>query len=80
MPAWPDIDDDFCILGDEHFFVRAQADVWVEISEDDFKRLADVWEIEGREAEPPVPGRLESGATVRVRLSPVGERPVLDAD
>jgi hypothetical protein len=79
MPDWPDSDEELCILGDERFFVRAQPDVWVEISEDDFKRLADVWEIEGREAEGPVPGVLESGEAVRVRLRPVGEAPVVDA-
>ena len=73
-------DDDFRIIDDERFFIRAQPDVWVEISEDAFKRFADVWEIDGREAEPPVPGRLESGDSVRVRLTPLGERPVVDAD
>lgn len=73
-------DPDFRVVDDERFFVRAQDDIWVEISEDAFKRFADVWEIEGREAEPPVDGRLADGREVRLRLRPVGEPPVLDAD
>jgi hypothetical protein len=71
-------DGEFRIIDDERFYVRAQGDVWVEISEDAFKRLSDVWEIEGREAEPPVDGKLEDGRAVKVRLTPVGELPVAD--
>ena len=63
-------DPDFRVVDDEHFFIRAQDDVWVEITEDAFKRFVDVWEIEGREAEPPVDGRLADGREVRLRLRP----------
>jgi hypothetical protein len=73
-------DPDFRVEDDERFFIRAQDDVWVEISEDAFKRFADLWEIDGREAEPPTPGRLADGSEVSLRLRPLGEPPAIDAD
>ncbi len=38
MSLMPDVwsDDDFRIIDDERFFVRAQDDAWVEISEEAF--------------------------------------------
>ena len=74
-------DPDFRVIDDERFFIRAEADVWVEISEDAFKRFADVWEIEGREAEPPVPGRLADGSERSPPPAPRSASPrSIDAD
>lgn len=74
-------DGEFRIIDDEQFFVLARLgdeEAWVEISEDAFKRLADVWDIAGREEEGPTPGLLEDGRAVRVRLTPLGERPLAE--
>lgn len=59
------LDDEICIIGGEHYFVRAlihipvigTADVftwnaWVSLSADNFRRMVDNWERPGRESEP----------------------------
>ena len=61
--------------------------VWASLSEDGFKRTVDVWEIEGREQEPPLFGWLSTefplypvptlGLATDVRTRPVGERPLI---
>ena len=66
-----ELDQELCVIDDERFFIHGliqlavhdHADpfewgVWVSLSEDSFKRTADVWEIEGREEEPPMFGWL----------------------
>ncbi|MDX6680840.1 MAG: hypothetical protein QOG94_879 [Solirubrobacteraceae bacterium] len=90
-----------CIIGGEHFFVRAiirlavldAADefewgVWVSLSEPSFMRMNDLWEVAGREEEPPVFGWLASELPVyepstleleaSVHTQPVGLRPLVE--
>jgi hypothetical protein len=95
-----ELDDELCIIRGEQFFVRARIQlpvtggdepfewgVWVSLSEDDFKRMVDVWDIEGREAEPPYAGALATelplyplstlALAAHIRTRPVGERPLV---
>lgn len=64
---------DQCIVDDEHHFMRAELTipiigselsfvwlVWVSQSHDNFFKLADQWEMTGRETEPPTFGWLSS--------------------
>jgi hypothetical protein len=97
------LEQEICIIGDERFFVRAlvrlpvlDADedfewgVWVSLSSDNFTRMADVWEQEGREAEPPMFGWLSTELPVyepstinlktMVHTRPVGLRPLVELE
>lgn len=59
--------DDVCVIDDEHYFLRTtlpmpvngrldgyQIGVWVEVSQDVFQRVGDLWTEPGQAAEPPV--------------------------
>jgi hypothetical protein len=95
-----ELDAELCVVRDEHFFVHGRIQlpvhdhdqpfewgVWTSLSEDSFKRTVDVWEIEGREQEPPLFGWLSTelplypvptlGLATDVRTRPVGERPLI---
>jgi hypothetical protein len=65
------LSDDICIVRAEHFYVQGNIHIWVaELSENftwgvwvslsaaNFSRTLDLWEAEGREAEPPYFGWL----------------------
>ena len=61
--------------------------VWVKVSEADFFRMSDLWDTEGREAEPPFEGCLNTSLPlypetldlpVRIRTQPVGVRPQVE--
>jgi hypothetical protein len=90
-----------CVIEGEHFFVRGRVcvavtdtdelfewGVWVSLSEDDFLRMSELWDSEGREAEEPVFGWLSSdlpiyepstlGLETTVRTQPVGVRPLVE--
>lgn len=92
-----------CILNGEHFFVRGRiripvldADedfewgVWVSLSEENFVRMGDAWEQEGREREEPMFGWLSNELSVYdeptlnlpalVRTQPVGLRPLVELE
>jgi hypothetical protein len=95
---------DQCIVDERQFYLRGRIPVpvlgqdepfiwgvWASVSQKDFLRTNELWNVSGREAEPPFLGRLNSeiplyGDTlnlpVRVRTQIVGRRPhfeVLDA-
>jgi hypothetical protein len=57
-----EMNDDLCIIDDEHFFIRGCIeipvidgegpfiwDVWVSLSEANFNKINDYWDVEGRE-------------------------------
>ena len=90
-----------CIIASEQFFVRAiirlavldAADsfewgVWVALDEVSFMRMNALWEVEGREDEPPAHGWLSSylpvyepttlALEVSVHTQPVGLRPLVE--
>jgi hypothetical protein len=65
------LDDEQCVIGGQHFYVRARivipvtdADhdfdwgVWVSLSQTNFERMSDLWTVTGREQEPPYFGWL----------------------
>lgn len=96
---------DQCIIetpGETHFFVRGRLEipvvdedepfawlVWVSLSETSFERASELWEQEGREAEPPFFGRLCDRLPypeptlfleARVHTRPVGQRPFVELE
>ena len=100
--ARAELSSDQCVIDDKQFFIRACLElpvrahaeplswgVWVSVSETSFQRVAELWEVEGREAEPPlfgwlntsVPGYQETrNLNARVRLQPVGTRPIIELE
>jgi hypothetical protein len=88
-----------CIIDDRLHFMRGNLElpvhggdepftwtVWVAVSKRTFARASALWEEEGREREPPYPGKLANelptypstlGLRVRLQERPVGERPLL---
>ena len=67
------VDNDTCIIDDEHYFVRGRLeipvidskevfawDVWVSQSETNFKRTIELMRTKGRESEPPYFGWLSN--------------------
>jgi hypothetical protein len=97
------LEDEVCVIGDEHFFVRGliripvvDADenfewgTWVSLSRDNFTRMSEVWNLEGREDEPPMFGWLSVELPVyepstlnlktMVHTQPVGVRPLIELE
>ena len=88
---------DQCVIDNREFFLRGRIPipihgmekpfiwgVWVEVSPKTFLRALEIWNANGREAEPAFEGYLNSEITpygdtvnliVDVRTQPVGERP-----
>ncbi len=89
-----------CVIEGEHFFVRGRVclpvegtderfewGVWVSLSEENFLRMNELWDQEGREEEAPMFGWLSSDLPVYspstlnletiVHTQPVGLRPVV---
>ena len=91
------IDTDLCVIGNKHFFIRGCLDipimgtrcfftwlVWVSLSQRSFNRAVDLWEVVGRESEPPyfgwlntrIPGYPDtSSLKTNVHTLAVGKRP-----
>ncbi|MGB0580301.1 MAG: DUF2199 domain-containing protein [Limisphaerales bacterium] len=91
------LDGELCIIDGNTFFVRGCLDlpiqgtdetfrwlVWASLSQESFRRCVELWELEGRESEPPYFGWLNTSLsmyedTLNLKLSvqtrPVGERP-----
>ncbi len=93
---------DQCILEQDgtHFFMRGllripvhgrddvlEFGVWASLSEANFERAGELWETQGREAEPPYSGWLSTAIPgypdtmllqVRMHTRPVGERPQVE--
>jgi hypothetical protein len=95
--------EDACVIRGEHFFIRgllwlpvlgSEQDfawgIWVSLSEASFVRAGELWDREGREAEPPMFGWLSSELPVyepstlllktRLHTQPVGIRPRLELE
>src|SRR5690242_14638848 len=66
-----ELGDEQCVIAGQHFFVRARIvipvtdaatefdwGVWVSLSQNNFKRMGDLWTVTGREHEPPYFGWL----------------------
>jgi hypothetical protein len=92
-----ELSSDQCVIDGEHFFILGRILLpvidsphpfiwlaWVSLSEKNFLRSCELWEVEGRETEAPYFGWLQSAlpyepSTLNLRTSvqtmPVGERP-----
>jgi hypothetical protein len=91
------------VIKNEHFFIRGlirlpvlDADasyewgVWVSLSRASFERASELWETEGREAEPPYFGWLSTelppyqpstlNLKTSVQTQPVGLRPLVELE
>ena len=68
-----DLNNDLCIIDEEHFFIRGSLElvvvdndenfawgVWCSLSKDSLKRCYEIWNKKGREAEPPFFGWLST--------------------
>lgn len=94
-----ELSSDQCVIDGEHFFVLGRIVIpvidgpepfvwlaWISLSEKNFARMSELWEVEGRETEPPYFGWLQSAlpypvTTVSLKASvqtmPYGERPLI---
>ncbi|WP_285583832.1 DUF2199 domain-containing protein [Actinoallomurus iriomotensis] len=98
-----ELSSDQCVIKRQAFFVRGLIEipvvdtgevftwgVWVSLSEENFTRAARLWDVPGREAEPPYFGWLStelpiySPTTVELKTNlhtrPVGERPAVELE
>lgn len=94
---------DQCVINGEWFFVHGLIEipvvdcdepfswgVWVSLSKQSYHRMAELWETQGREQEPPYFGWLStdlpvySPTTINLRTHlhtrPVGERPFIEVE
>jgi hypothetical protein len=68
-----EINDDLCVIDDQHYFIRGRLEipilnseehfcwlVWVSLSENNFVRTCQLWEQAGRDKEPPYFGWLQT--------------------
>ena len=98
------LSSDQCVIDEEHFFILGSLEipvldaeedlfswnVWVSLSEQNFDRMLELWETDGRESEPPYFGWLStalpcySETTLNLRTNvhtrPVGERPFIELE
>jgi hypothetical protein len=98
-----ELGEEQCVIGGEHFFVRGRVclpvegseepfewGVWVSLSEENFARVSEQWDEEGREDDPPMFGWLSSELPVyaastlslrtTVHTQPVGVRPLVELE
>ena len=72
-PSRAELGSDQCIIDHQHFFIRACLEipvidatepftwgVWVSLSEQNFGRMSELWETDGRDREPPYFGWLST--------------------
>ncbi len=93
---------DQCIIDGNYFYVLGRLEipildaselfswmVWVSLSEKNFDRMAELWETEGREKEPPYFGWLSTALPcytntmnlkTHVHTQPVGEPPLVELE
>ena len=92
---------DQAVIDASHFFIRGRLEipvtdtsdlfawlVWVEVSEDSFDNMSQLWTVAGREKTPPYDGQLSNrlalyseptlGLKVKLHTRPVGERPFVE--
>ncbi|HZS09300.1 MAG TPA: DUF2199 domain-containing protein [Blastocatellia bacterium] len=97
-----ELSSDACIIDDQHYFIVGNLelliigsdeifswDVWVSLSEKNFKRACNLWNTEGRESEPPyfgwlstsIPGYPETlSLKTNVHAREVGRRPFIELE
>lgn len=99
------LSSDQCVIDNEHFFVLGRLEisvldapdenlfswnVWVSLSEKNFNRATELWEVEGRESEPSYFGWLSTSLPcydentfllkTNVHTRPIGERPFIELE
>lgn len=97
-----DLAPDLCLIDAKEFFIRGCLEipvvdgprpfvwgVWASLSEKSFKRLSEIWEVPGREAEPPFFGWLCTSLPLypetlslktHVHTRPLGQRPFVELE
>jgi len=97
-----ELTSDLCVIGEEHFFIRGCLEipvlegsgpfvwgVWCSLSKENFRRMVQMWEVEGREKEPPYFGWLCTilplypstlHLKTHVHTRPVGQRPFVELE
>jgi len=97
-----ELTSDTCVIDREEFFVRGCLEipvvdgprsfvwgVWVSLSKQNFKRMAELWDAPGRESEPPYFGWLCTSLPLypetvllktNVHTRPVGQRPFVELE
>lgn len=97
-----DLTSDLCVIDEEHFFIRGCVEipvldgpgpfvwgVWCSLSKENFKRTVEMWEVEGRENEPPYFGWLCTALPLypetlhlktHVHTRPLGQRPIVELE
>jgi hypothetical protein len=97
-----ELSSDQCVIDGEHYFVRGALEipvidgdesftwgVWVSLSQKNFERMSELWEMSGRESEPPYFGWLSTALPcypdtlnlkTHVHTRPVGERPLIELE
>jgi hypothetical protein len=97
------LSSDQCVIKGEWFFVHGLIQipvldtgenfswgVWVSLSEENYQRMADLWETPGRESEPPYFGWLSTHLPIyslttlnlktHVHTRAIGERPLIELE
>jgi hypothetical protein len=96
------LSEDLCMIDDQHFFILGNLeipvlgsaeilcwDVWVALSEPQFRRSLELWEKPGRESEPPYFGWLNTrlpcypetlGLKTHAHTREVGDRPAIELE
>ena len=102
--AWrAELGSDQCVIDGEHYFVRGVLEipvrdgdesfvwgVWVSLSLKNFERMSDLWNVPGRESEPPYFGWLSTALPcypdttlnlkTHLQTRPLGERPSVELE
>lgn len=97
-----ELNADLCVIDEGEFFIRGCLEipvvdgprpfvwlVWTSLSEQSFKRTAEIWEMPGRENEPPFFGWLCNSLPLypetlllktNVHTRPLGQRPLVELE
>jgi len=97
-----ELSTDQCVIDDEYFFVLGRLElpvigtpelfswlVWVSLGEENFARMHELWNTEGRESEPPYFGWLSTSLPcypdtlslkTHVHTRPIGMRPFIELE
>lgn len=97
-----ELSSDQCVIDEEHFFIRGCLEipivgsnekftwgVWSSLIKDNFLRATELWNVTGRESEPPYFGWLSTKLPLypdtlnlkcHVHTRPVGERPLIELE
>lgn len=98
-----ELNSDLCVIRADQFFIQGNIEipvvdtgetfawgVWVSLSRDNFARTNELWDRDGREAEPPYFGWLSTELPIydpstlqlrtNVHTSPVGQKPVIELE